>query len=62
MLKAKRALDFVGYTVQFEGSAYNIYKDSEGWVAETAAGKFVTESTTKSDLLDKLDDVLRFGY
>jgi hypothetical protein len=60
MLKSKRAKDFVGYTVTFEGATYDIYKDPDGWVAESS-GRLVTESDTKVDLLDKLEDILRFG-
>ena len=61
MLKTKKT-DFVGkYSLDFEGITYLICKDSEGWVAENDQGQLICESNTKRDLLDKLDDILRFG-
>ena len=60
MLKTKRIASGE-YKVSFEGATYSIYQDSDGWVAVDGKGSMKAESSTKSDLLDKLDDLLRFG-
>lgn len=49
------------YSVTYDEVEYNIYKDSTNlWVAEQG-NKFITESKTKADLLDKLYDLVVFG-
>lgn len=59
MLKSKRKSNG-DYSVNYNGVEYVIYKDSDGWVAEKD-NKAVAESNTKSDLLDRLYDVIIFG-
>jgi hypothetical protein len=60
MLKSTRKANG-DYSVLYNDVEHTIYKDSTGfWVAESNE-KFICESKTKADLLDKLDDILRFG-
>lgn len=61
MLKTKKAAGFQEYKVEFNNATYYIYKDSDGWIATDSQGRMKTESNTKRDLLDKLEDILKFG-
>jgi hypothetical protein len=60
MLKSKRKSNG-DYSVSYDGIEYDIYQDSDGWIAVNSKGEMKAHAVLKRDLINSLECVLKFG-